>query len=181
MLNSWKGWRSCISIFECISSLVTWFECKCDITHCLSSCRPCFQLSWLLGGSGRASFSLPSSKGERSHTGWQMRVNHSNFLSDHILHSTTCKKQAVLTLNPLHAHLSRSWEASCRPGWAPSRTSACGTSPCGGEEDTGSELLLPRRQQLARITESPRTRVGSFYKFPAMWDVFPSWIARTPR
>lgn len=89
--------------------------------------------------------------------------------------------QAVLTLNPEHAHLSRSWEASCRPGWAPSRTSACGTSPCGGEEDTGSELLLPRRQQLARITESPRTRVGSFYKFPAMWEVFPSWIARTPR
>lgn len=132
-----------MSIFECISSFVTWFQCKCDITHCLSSCRPCFQLSWLLGGSGRASFSLPSSKGERSHTGClSITVYLHNFLSDHILHSITSKNQALFTLNLLHTqhkrlvHLSRSWEASCRPGWAPSRTSACGTSPCGGEKDT---------------------------------------------
>jgi len=51
--------------------------CMRHMTHCLSSWRPCFQLSWLLAGSGRASFSVPSSKGQRSHTGRHMPVNHS--------------------------------------------------------------------------------------------------------
>lgn len=35
------------------------------VTHCLRSCLPCFQLSWLLGASGRTSFSLPSSNGKK--------------------------------------------------------------------------------------------------------------------
>lgn len=39
-----------------------------------------------------------------------------------------------------------------------------------GRRNPGSELLLPRWQRLARITESPHTRVGRFYKFLGMWE-----------
>lgn len=51
LLSQWQS-----SLFLCVG-----FKYVC-VTHCLRSCLPCFQLSWLLGGSGRASFSLPSSE-----------------------------------------------------------------------------------------------------------------------
>lgn len=69
LLSQWQP-----SLFLCVGFI---YVC---VTHCLRSCLPCFQLSWLLGGSGRASFSLPSSGGKKQLKSSKVKLQHQHTL-----------------------------------------------------------------------------------------------------